>query len=159
MRTELWKKTASQYSLVVILETLSIQLACFDKQLRFSPPPVVLPDPARGRGPAGRGSGGRGKNQFFYVVHSISSYCHPRVRGMKVVSEAVTPRETTRMNVLWIRTCKNRRLHPSGDVDRVSKEDRWMDISRSPPPLLSLALLHARSILSWRASPTLLNSA
>lgn len=53
MRTELWKKTASQYSLVVILETLSIQLACFDKQLRFSPPPAVSPDPARGRGPAG----------------------------------------------------------------------------------------------------------
>lgn len=157
MWTELWnrdEKTGSQYSLVVILEILSIQLACLLRQTTSFFPTLggVTGSGTRSRA-SGRGAGE--KNQFFYVVHSISSYCHPRVQGMKVVSEAVTPRETTRMNVLWIRTCKNRRLHPSGDVDRVSKEDRWMDISLS----LSRSLLHARSILSWRASPTLLNSA
>lgn len=108
----------------------SLDSTCLLRQTTsfFSTPSSVSPDPARGL--AGKGE----KNQFFYVVHSISSYCHPRVRGMKVVSEAVTPRETTRMNVLWIRTCKNRRLHPSGGVDRVSKEDRWMDMSPSAPP-------------------------
>lgn len=140
MRTELWnrdEKTGSQYSLVVILEILSIQLACLLRQTTSFFPTLggVTGSGTRSRA-SGRGAGE--KNQFFYVVHSISSYCHPRVQGMKVVSEAVTPRETTRMNVLWIRTCKNRRLHPSGDVTAFQKRiDGWI---YPAPPSLSLAL-------------------
>lgn len=86
--TAIWKKTASQYSLVVILETLSIQLACFDKQLRFSPPPVVSPDPARGRGPAGgRERRGRKKPVFlrctfnFFVLSSENTGDESCLRG------------------------------------------------------------------------------
>ena len=70
MRTELWnrdEKTGSQYSLVVILEILSIQLACLLRQTTSFFPTL---DGVTGSGMRSRASGrGAGEKTSFSTLY------------------------------------------------------------------------------------------